>query len=198
MTARITYNSVSVNFDLSIDGARTAYRETRNINQSASGKSEIIHLYGSQEITATGYFGEDDYRDFLGWWAWARQGRSFAFAEDNTNQVATTLDGSAASGQKTIPLTSTTDISAGDFFLIRDEDDPSEFEVVEISTVNAGVSIIAIDNLIYEYTSGDTFRHLTYWDDVICLNTQFNPQRTKAIEGQPNYYQYTFEFRENI
>lgn len=70
--------------------------------------------------------------------------------------ATTTLDGSAASGQKVIPLTSTTGLSAGQSGIIM-SDDGTDSETVTIASVSAGVSITATTNLTNSYASGDVF-----------------------------------------
>lgn len=68
--------------------------------------------------------------------------------------ATTTLDGSAASGQKVIPLASTTGITPGESFFLTDGTN-SESGIV--ATVSAGVSVTAIGNLAATYAAGAVF-----------------------------------------
>jgi hypothetical protein len=70
--------------------------------------------------------------------------------------VSTTLDASAAAGQKVIPLTATTGIVAGGEYLIR-KADGSYQEVVKVASISAGVSVTAHNNLARAYVSTDLF-----------------------------------------
>lgn len=68
--------------------------------------------------------------------------------------VSTTLDGTASSGQKVIPLTSTASIASGAPFKITTG---ATTETGVVDTVSDGVSITAVDNLANTYLSGSTF-----------------------------------------
>ena len=68
--------------------------------------------------------------------------------------VSTTLDGSAASGQKVIPLTATTGITAGMTGYVTDG---TNAESVTVASVSAGVSVTAVADLVHSYVSGDSF-----------------------------------------
>ena len=77
------------------------------------------------------------------------------------DRVATAVDITSASGQKVLSVASTTDMYVGDVLLVDDEEDGGGKEWVVIASIAAGVSITAINNLIYEHTSGDA-------DTVVC------------------------------
>ena len=67
---------------------------------------------------------------------------------------STTLDGAAAAGQTTIPLTATTGISVGDELTV--ENSSGQSERVTVAAVSSGVSITVRDELQYTYASSDT------------------------------------------
>lgn len=70
--------------------------------------------------------------------------------------VDTTLDGSAASGQKVIPLTATTNIIVGANYKVIGS---AGSETIEVASIVAGVSVTAVDNLTFSYVSTDTFKN---------------------------------------
>ncbi len=106
------------------------------------------------------------------WWSWALQGNQYAFAVDVNNQVDTTLDGAAASGQKVIPLTSTAGIVVGLKYLIR-EAAGHNFQLVHVNSISAGISVTARDNLQFSFANADIFRSRRYYPKVV--NPKGNP-----------------------
>ena len=192
MTARFTYNGVNVDFKIKRDSLDMKYVQEKDVNRAGSGRPETIIYNSRMEISFSVILTTGRYRQMFPFFAWARQGYEFAFAADNTLMTTTTLDAAAASGQKTIPLTATAGFTAGDSCLIRAEDNDDEFEVVVIDTINAGVSIVAVDNLVYSYTASDIFRHWRYWPTAILVNTTFNP---KEMSGS-GLYDFAFDIEE--
>jgi hypothetical protein len=192
MAIQITYNSVNITLEVGPDGLRTRHVQERNENRAGTGKIKTINHYGILEGTFDAIFSDAVYYTLWGWWSWARQGKSWAFAMDSNDIANTTLDGAAAAAQKTIPLTATTSLSAGDYCLIRAEDNDDEFEVVCIDTISAGVSVDAVSNLVFGYSSGDTFRHLDYFPSVVSIDAAFEPQK------QGNYWTNEFRFIEAL
>lgn len=191
MTIRITYDSKTIDIPIGPEGLGVNYKQDRRQQRSGSGKTETINLYGLQEMEYDARFVESIYRDLIAWWSWARQGKSWAFAKQSNKTKDTTLDGAAAAGQKTVPLTSLTFVSIGDICLMRAVDNDDEFEMIEIDVVGVG-DITTVENLKFSYTSGDIFRHADYWPDVITTDTQFNPKKNG------NYYTWVFKFVENL
>jgi len=192
MAIRITYDSKTIDLLVGPAGIRPAFKQQRSQNRSASGKTETISLHGIQEMAFEAYFDEDTYYDLIGWWSWARQGKLWAFALASANVGDTTLDGAANSGQAVVPLTATAAFAVDDVCFVRAEDSDDEFEIVEIGSISAGVSITAKQNLKFSYTSGDTFRHKDYWPEVVSLDDEFDPVKRGA------YYKHTFKFAENL
>ena len=192
MAIRITFDSNIIDLEIDSEALATRHSQERNQNRSASGKIEQINRYGIQEMAFAAILSEAVYRQLWAWWAWARQGEIWSFALDSDAGASTTLDDAAASGQKNVPLTSTTGFSAGDICLIRAEDEDDEFELVVIDSVDPGVKIVAESNLIFSYSADDTFRHRDYWPAVISLDTEFNPKKEGSI------YRHTFRFIEAL
>ena len=195
-TYRITYNGNNCDIKVRRDGFKFSHIQKLNQLRSSSGKIQTINQHGIDEIEITAIFSSAVYRQLFGWWAWARQGKEFSFTMDTTKTGNTTLDDSAAAAQTTIPLTGTGDFSAGDICLIRAADNDDEFEVIVIDSVSAGVSVTAVSNLVYSYTSGDIFRHMDYWPDVISLDDTFNP-KLLSLAGS-GLYEHTFKFEEKL
>lgn len=195
---RIIYNSINIDLVLGRTGLVQILKQTRNQNESASGLIETINLFGRFDYIFDSYFSEQVYFDLWAWWSWARQGKTWSFALDSDNVGDTTLDGSAASAQKTIPLTATAAFSIGDFCLIRTADLDDEFEIVEIDTISAGVSVDVVDNLKFSYTSGDYFSHKDYFPSVLAIGKEFQPTITGVKDTTLKFYKHSFEFTENF
>lgn len=195
---RITYNSINIDLVLGKKGLVMVHKQKRNQNESASGMIETINLFGRFDYMFDAYFSEQKYFDLMAWWSWARQGKVWSFALDSDNIGDTTLDGSAAAAQKTIPLTATAAFAIGDFCLIRTADLDDEFEIVEIDTISAGVSVDVVDNLKYSYASGDYFTHKDYFASVLTTRQEFQPRLTGVKDITLKFYSHTFEFTENL
>jgi len=189
---RITFNNTSVDVLIDEDSLATEYVQERTQRRSSSGKIQTISQHGIQEMSFSAILTEAVYRSLVAWWAWARQGKVFAFAFDSTKTGNTALDDTAAAAQKVIPLTGTGDFTAGDYCLIRAADNDNEFEIVEIASISAGVSVTAVSNLVYDYASGDVFRHHDYWPDVVCLDDTFNPPKKGGTR------RHVFKFAEKL
>lgn len=199
MTARITYDSKNIDLTIARDGDEPEYIQHRKQNRASSGKIETINIYGIQEIKFEAFFNQAIYYDLIAWWSWARQGKTFAYAQDSAKTGNTTVDGTANSGQKVIPVTATGDFSVDDICIIRAEDADDEFEIIDIDSISAGVSVTAKENLKFSYVSGDTLRHMLYWPSVKCLQTEFRPTRTGAIDQTATgYYRHRFNFIEAL
>jgi len=188
----IIWDGNTLTLEVGRTGLQTTYKQERNMNTAMSGKKEFINLYDIQEMSIDLYVTEVNYSQFVAWWAWARQGKTFAFATDASNVGNTTLDAAAAAAQKVIPLTATTGFVATDYCLIRTAA-RTDFEVVQIASVSAGVSVTAENNLIYSYASGDEFRHYDYWPSVLTMDNTFAPKQTDA-----GWYRHTIKFTEAL
>jgi len=191
MSARITYNSINIDVEIGNKSLQPSMTVSRSQNRALSGKTETLFYHGIEELSFDAFFSQANYRKLIAWWSWARQGKPWSFTMDSTNIANTTLDGAAASGQKTIPLLATTNLTVGDECIIKASDD-DEFEIVVIASVSAGVSVTATDNLNFTYATGDTFRHFEYYPSVITTDSDFKPVKSGS------YYSWTFNFVENL
>jgi hypothetical protein len=190
MSFRITYNSNNIDLTLGPKGLVTAYSQEFKENISSSGKSERVSLHRTLKGSIDMFLDASTYRQMIGWWSWVSRGNSFSIALDSANVANTTLDGAANSGQKVVPLTATTALAADDYCVIG-EASGGEFELVKISSVSAGVSITAVDNLVYGYVSGDTFRHRDYLPSLKCDDEEFQP-----VPLYTDLYRHTITFSE--
>jgi hypothetical protein len=200
MTARITWNGNNIDFILDDDGTIQNTMKKDNVNEAMSGAVETVTLFKRGQINCGGFFSEDDYIYlWLAWWQWASSGKTFSFASDSSNTASTTLDGAAASGQKVIPLTSTSGLAVGDNCFVKAADNLYEAEGIKIASISAGVSVTAESNLLNSYASGDTFKHYGYWPSVRTTIKNFTPRRTGIEESDSDYYyRYNFSFEELI
>lgn len=66
-----------------------------------------------------------------------------------------TLDGSAASGQKVVPVAATGDLTIGDMVYIRDDGGPGGSEWAKVAEIDSGVSFTTVDDLTNSFTSGE-------------------------------------------
>lgn len=189
---RIIFNNTNVDVLIDERSLETEYIQERSQHRSGSGKIETINQHGIQEMQFSAILTEALYRQLIAWWAWARQGKVWAFAFDSTKTGNTTLDDAAAAAQKVIPLTGTGDFSVGDYYLIRAADNDDEFEIVEIASISAGVSVTAVGNLVNSYTSGDVFRHWDYWPEVVSLDDTFKPPKKGST------HRHVFRFAEKL
>jgi len=175
MTIRITYDSINVDISYtSPAGLKPNWKQEYNQNTSGSGKIEQINQYGLQEMSIDLYLDEPTYYDMIAFRSWARQGKPFSLAMDSTKTFNSTLDDAAAAGQKVIPLTATAGLSVDDVCYIETDAD-DQFEIVEVASISAGVSITAKDNLKQAYASGDKLRHFKYYPSVIATSKDFKP-----------------------
>jgi len=189
MTIRITYDSINLDVLIGPKGLRVDFKQERSQNRSGSGKIEQINQYGIQEITLDVYLTESAYYDAIAFWSWARQGKPFSLAMDSAKTFSSTLDDAAAADQKVIPLTATEGLTVGDICVIETDAD-NQFEIVEIASISAGVSVTIVDNLKQAYALGDKLRHFEYYPDLVSLDKNFNPPKLGK------YYRHTFKFAE--
>ena len=193
----IVQSPITIDLELTLPGINKNFMHESSVDRSYSGKVQIINQYGIQEMSFGSMFSMATYYKLLAWWSWARQGKLWAFTMDSTKTGNTTLDGGAASGQKVIPVTSTTAFLATDVCLLKKEDSDDAYEVIVIASVSAGVSVTAVDNLKFNYTASDSLKHLDYWPEVVTLN-KFAPTRTGAVNTTDKYWRNTFKFTEAL
>ena len=181
-TGSIVYNSITLSVPKIMSIVPRPMAE-RNDKYSDAHEHEALYFKEWTEIDVSHRkLTLDQYYSFYAWLSWAQQGEVFAFALDANKTGNTTLDGAAAAGQKVIPLTSTSGFSVDDYCLIK-EASGDDFEVVKIATVNAGVSVETVNNLINGYAADDIFRHVNYWPQVSLKQKEF----AMPMEGKPFY-----------
>jgi hypothetical protein len=91
-------------------------------------------------------------------WAWIGKGGRFKLAMDALDLFGDTLDGSAAAGQKVIPLTNTAGIVVGNYYRVDSiQGEGWQREIVQVASIVAGVSVTAVENLKFNFVAGDEF-----------------------------------------
>ena len=188
----IVYDSKTLAFPQTISAMERVRKSARSVQISTGGKAGSVfeHAFDEVSIEMDVFADRDFYRDLQPWWAWAAQGNEYAFALDSADKIDTTLDGAAAAAQKVIPLTSTTGIQVGVKYRLR-SDDATKEEIIEVDSISAGVSVTAVDNLIWPYASGDFFRSEDYWPKVVSLDDEF-----PAVETSFGGFELKHKFRE--
>ena len=189
MTIRITYDSINLDLLIGPKGLAQDFKQERSQNNSGSGRIEQINQYNRKEMVLDAYLTVATYYEALAWWSWARQGQAFSLAMDSANTFNSTLDAAAAAGQKVVPLTATSGLAADDVCLIETAA-TDQFEIVEIASISAGVSITAKANLKQPYVSGATFRHFEYYPNLISMDKNFKPVKSGK------YYRHSFKIAE--
>lgn len=182
----------TLEFPVELSGYEAKKRGVAQLAFSSSGKAGAVFetAYDEVVIEMDAFNNRAFYRNLQAWWAWARQGLEYAFAFDGDDTVNAALDGAAAAGQKVVPLASTTGISAGGFYRLRSADRTKE-EIVEVDSVSAGVSVTAVENLLYAYESGDAFLGEDYYPRAVSLDSEFPAEEKAAL-----VFEFKHKFRE--
>jgi hypothetical protein len=188
---RIIYDAdKTIDLEIGPESMLTKSVQIGNIQYSGGGRYEAINQYCYDELLLDVRFNEDIYRQLYSfWYFWARHRRMFALAMSTSRMVSTTLDGSAASGQKVIPLDATTGLSATDNVIIRSATTFAR-QKIAIDSVSAGVSITVDQNLLDDYVEDDVLMHDDYFPFLICTDDDFEPLRSGT------WYSHTFGLRE--
>lgn len=183
----IVWNANVLNFPGPLTGIADP-RKARRFLEMSDGKvhaTQVRTSFDEVRIALANFEDAAFEADLHAWWAWAKQGNQYAFAVDNDDTIDTTLDGAAAAGQKVIPLTSTTGIVAGKKYRLIESAGHND-EIVQVDTIQAGVSVTALNNLRFGYASADVFRSRGYFPKVVALESdrpwQENPGLTWTLE----------------
>jgi hypothetical protein len=130
----------------------------------------LLHHYYFQVQAQLARFTDAQFRsDLEAFWSWAEQRKQFAFALDAADVVDLVLNGSAAAGQKDIPLADTSTVVVGKEYRLREAAGP-EFEVIKVASIVTNVKAVAQNNLKFGYVSGDSFRSLDYFPKMVALD----------------------------
>jgi hypothetical protein len=186
------FDNKTLDFPVAISTLEKETEFERSLQVSTGGKAGSVFERRLDVVTiGLDNFAERDfYRKLQAWFAWAGQGEEYGFALDKDKKINTTLDGTAAAGQKVIPLTSTTGIQVGDFYKVFSVDF-TKYEIIEVDSISADVSVTAVENLIWAYASGDFFQTEDYWPKVVSLDDTF-----PAVERAHGTFEFEHEFRE--
>jgi hypothetical protein len=186
------YDGKTLDFPVAISTMEVLPEAERSVRFSSGSKAGSV-FEGRFDVVTIGLdnFAERDfYRKLKAWWAWAGQGEEYGFALDKDDKINTTLDGAAAAAQKVIPLTSTTGIVVGNFYKVFSVDF-TKYEIIEVASISPGVSVTAVENLIWAYASGDIFQTEDYWPSIVSLDDTF-----PAVERAHGTFEFEHEFRE--
>jgi len=187
---KIVYDSKTLT--IPIAGYSINLNQQANDNFSAAGVHEAIAIREWDEITIEfNNITKTQIYDFYAWWSYARLGNGFSLAIDGDEDETTILDDSAAADQKVIPLTSTTGFAIADYCLIK-EANGDDYEVVQIASIDAGVSITAETNLLNTYASADIFRHINYWPTVIVMDKEL----AFSTDGPDEFFSFSLTMAE--
>lgn len=173
-------------------GLTTSYKQERNVNMAASGKSEFINLYGIQEMDIDFYITQDNYRGAVAFWSWAGQGKPFAFANSASQTGSTTIASSISASATSITVASGSSFAASDEVYLRSASSAGVFELAKISTISSA-SVTLTAGTKYAYNSGSIFRHKAYWGSCVMIDTTFSPQQTDA-----GFYNHRMTFTEDL
>lgn len=186
------FDGKTLDFPLAISTLEKETEFQRSLRVSTGGKAGSV-FERRLDIVSIGLdnFSERAfYRKLQAWFAWAGQGEEYGFALDKDEKINTTLDGAAAAAQKVIPLTATAGITVGNFYKVF-SDDFTKYEIIQVDTISAGVSVTAIENLIWAYASGDFFQTEDYWPMVISLDDEL-----PVVEKAFGTFEFDHEFQE--
>lgn len=166
--SQIIWNGNTLDFPGPLTGYRAVPRSRRfvAISDGKVHETSLRTTFDQVRVQLANFDDVDFEAELLAWWAWARAGNQYSFALDSADQVDTTLDGAAASGQKVIPLTSTAGIVVGKKYRLREAIGNNE-ENTHVASISAGDSVTARDNLKYTYASGDIFRTRDFFPKVV-------------------------------
>lgn len=189
---RIIYDSNNIDILVDENSLSVTPEAESFVNRSASGKIETVSLYQLDTYIFNGVCQVNEERKLYTFFhSWYCLGKEWAFAMDKNKTASTTLDDSAAADQKTIPLTSTTGIKAGDTMILTPAN-RTHREKIKVGKINAGVSVVATDDLLFAYASGDAARYHEYFPAVKNTDKRF------TITQDGRYYFFSLNFIEAI
>ena len=168
---RITWNGIALDFP----GPLTGYKAQPMVDRAQDRSAGVVHntnvsaSYRRVRAVLDRFDNVAFWDSLKAWWAWARQGKQYAFALDSGDVVDKTMTGAAASGQKDIPFTDTSSIVAGRKYLVRQAAGHDE-EVIQVDTITANVKVTCLANLMYSYVTGDIFRSQDYFPKLVNMD----------------------------
>ncbi len=186
---RITYDGTNLDFP---NPASRPWENARNskrtliIADSGAHSVSLLHQFDGGRLRLENFESVDFERELWAWWSWAVRGEVYSVALDSADVIDTTLDASAAAGQDVIPLASTAGIVVGTRYKLR-ETIGDEEEMIEVQSIDPGVSVTATANLKYGYVSGDTFVSRDFLPKVFSLDS--------VKPWQRNLTTFTFDHR---
>lgn len=195
MTARISYNSKTIDFPRSfsvrsieaLDGAtRSPGLHVETLN---AGVNEIVRL----GFVAFERLDSDDAtfrRKLEQWFEWARQGGAWTFAKDSSKTVNTTLASGASAGAGSVVVASATGITTGELYVVRTLD---RMQIVKVTGTSGTTISFSGDSLDFDFASGARFRSREYWPGRL-----LDGPRHPILERGPFHFDVEIAFKEDL
>lgn len=165
---RIVYNGQTISFP----HPPTAYLYERlaDVEFGVSGggvaNTALHHQYDQIRVEMDHFDNRPFEQKLWAWWSWVVRGKAYEFALDDTETKDTVLNGAAAAGQKDLPMANTSGITVGKQYVVR-EIAGEEEELIEVASITTNVKVVAVDNLVYGYASGDIFRARDFFPKMV-------------------------------
>lgn len=159
---------------------------------SASGRASTVfeHAFDEVEIVLDSFAERSFFHALQAWWAWAKQGKEYAFALDGDDTAEVFLSGDAGAGESVLPLASTNGIVPGRTYRLRAADGGSE-EIIAVASVAEGVSATTASPLLFAYAAGDALRSVDFYPKVISLDEKFPAEEKPFL-----VFEFKHKFRE--
>lgn len=166
MTARLEWMAPLITLDLEEPSDfQPRSGVNRSVTRSDAGTTAAIVLETYDEVeVAFEAFSDATWRNALwAWWSWARQGKVFGFALDNTKTSDTLVSSNAYSGDLTIAVADTFGFVAGDTIRLRSADRVDD-ELVTVTSVGSGS--LTVSEFRNDYPAGSSVRHFGYYPSL--------------------------------
>ena len=165
---KIVWNGNTLNFP----GPLTGYKAQKMLDESTARSGGVVHAtalaaaYYKIRVMLDRFDNNAFWLALRAWWSWAAEGQQYAFALDSADVVDKTLNGSAAAGQKDIPMADTSSVVVGQIYLVRQAIGQRD-EIVQVASVTLNTKVTAVANLLFSYISGDIFRSVNYFPKLV-------------------------------
>ena len=131
---KITFNGINIEIGFDKKSLSESHTQEFKQNSSSSGKIQTVNIFGREELSFSSMLTEDAESRLWAWWAWARQGKSWAFALSSDRMSATSVSAGVNSGQKIISVNSASLISVDDRIFLKAVDHDNEFEMIKVAS----------------------------------------------------------------
>lgn len=168
---QIVFSGVTLAFPSLLNGYEHRRRSMRDVGVSTGSvvSTGLKSQYDWVRVQFSNFEDEAFEAKLWAWWSWAVRGKQYSFALDAAEVKDTVLNGSAAAGQKDVPMANTSGVTVGKRYIVREASGEEE-ELIEVASITTNVKVTAVDNLVYGYASGDLFRARDYFPKLISLD----------------------------